>query len=213
VVEVSTKKWNCLLGNTMTTIGALGHLPLICSAEKDSVLTRGLLSTQLTDTLTVNLPTVSYALSLHGYSTALTRYGLNLDFSFLQKYANQYRLPMLVLLRMVYPHGSIKFHIIGIVPVTVDNEINMHIVEGCHPEKKMIPLNKANLTWCCGECESYSVDQFVAFVPGKKAVKKLKKASIKCNTTDRQKRMYFEDTGGRKTLSASIAPQFKKRKR
>jgi hypothetical protein len=159
------------------------------------------------------LPTVSYALSLHGYSTALTRYGLNLDFSFLQKYANQYRLPMLVLLRMVYPRGSIKFHIIGIVPVTVNNEINMHIVEGCHPEKKTIPLNKANLIWCCGECKSYSVDQFVAFVLGKKAVKKLKKDSIKCNTTDHHKRIYFEDADGGKTLSASIAPQFKKRKR
>ncbi len=76
---------------------------------------------------------------------------------------------------MVYPRGSIKFHIIGIVPVTVNNEINMHIVEGCHPEKKTIPLNEANLIWCCGECKSYSVDQFVAFVPGKKAVEKLKK--------------------------------------
>jgi hypothetical protein len=120
---------------------------------------------------------------------------------------------MLVLLRMVYPHGSIKFHIIGIVPVTVDNEINMHIVEGCHPEKKTIPLNKANLIWCCGECKSYSVDQFVAFVPEKKAVEKLKKASIKCNTPDRHKRMYFEDADSGKTLSASIAPQFEKRKR
>jgi hypothetical protein len=127
----------------MNTIGALGHLPLICSAEKDSVLTQGLSSTRLTDTLTVNLPTVSYALSSHGYSTSLTRYGLNLDFSFLQKYANQYRLPMLVLLRMVYPRGSIKFHIIGIVPVTVDNEINMHIVEGCHPEKKNNPSQRS----------------------------------------------------------------------
>ncbi len=120
----------------MNTIGALGHLPLISSAEKNTVLTQALSSTQLTDTLTVNLPTVSYALSLHGYSTAITRKGLNLDFSLLQKYANQYRLPMLVLLRMVYPHGSIKFHMIDIVPVTVDNEINMHIVEGCHTEKK-----------------------------------------------------------------------------
>jgi hypothetical protein len=114
----------------------LGRLPLICSAEKDLVLTQGLSSTQLTDTLTINLPTVSYALSLHGYSTAITRNGLNLGFSFLQKYANQYRLPMLVLLRMVYPRGSIKFHIIGIMPVTADNETNMHIVEGCHLEKK-----------------------------------------------------------------------------
>jgi hypothetical protein len=120
VVEVSTMKWNCLLRNTMNTVGALGHLPLIVSAKKETVLTQGLSSTQLTDTLKVNLPTVSYALSLHGYSTAITRYGLNLDISFLQEYANQNRLPMLVLLRMVYPRGSIKFHIIGIVPVTVN---------------------------------------------------------------------------------------------
>ena len=105
---------------------------------------------------------------------------------------------MLVLLRMVYPRESIKFHIIGIVPVKVDNEINIHIVEGYHPKKKTIPLNKANLIWCCGECKSYSVDQFVAFVPGKKAVKKLKKASIKCNKNDCHKRMYFEDADGGK---------------
>ncbi len=117
---------------------------------------------------------------------------------------------MLVLLKMVYPRGSIKFHIIGIVPVTVNNEINMHIVEGCHPEKKTILLNKANLIWCYGECESYSVDQFVAFVPGKDAVEKLKKGSIKCNTTDHHKWMYYGDAEGGKTLSASIAPQFKK---
>jgi hypothetical protein len=76
---------------------------------------------------------------------------------------------------MVYPRASIKFHIIGIVPVTVNNEINMYIVEGCHPEKKTISLNKANLIWCCGECESYSVDQFVAFVLGKKLSKISKK--------------------------------------
>ncbi len=113
---------------------------------------------------------------------------------------------------MVYPCGSIKFHIIGIVPVTVNNEINMHTVEGCHPEKKRIPLNKANLIWCCGEWESYSVDQFVAFVPGEKAAEKLKKGSIKCNTTDRHKRMYYEDVEGGKTLSASIANQLKKKR-
>jgi hypothetical protein len=44
-VEVSTMKWNCLLGNTMNTIGALGHLPLISSAEKDTVLMQALSST------------------------------------------------------------------------------------------------------------------------------------------------------------------------
>ncbi len=75
VVEVSTKKWNCLLGNTMNTIGALRHLPLISSAQKNTVLTQALSSPRLTDTLTVNLPTVSYALSAHGYSTAISRNG------------------------------------------------------------------------------------------------------------------------------------------
>jgi hypothetical protein len=123
---------------------------------------------------------------------------------------------MLVLLRMVYPHGSIKFHIIGIMPVTVDNEIYMHIVEECRLKKKMIPLNKPNLIWCCGECESYSVSQFVAFVPKKKAVEKLKKASIKCSTTDCHKQMYLEYADIGKTLSESIpsiSPQSKKRKR
>jgi hypothetical protein len=99
------------------------------------------------------------------------------------------------------------------VPVTVNNEINMQIVVGCHPEKKTVPLNEANLIWCCGECESYCVDQFVVFVLGKKAVKKLKKDSIKCNTTERHKRMYYENAEGGKTLSASIAPQLKKVKR
>jgi hypothetical protein len=69
VIEVSTMKWNCLLGNTMNTIGALGHLPLISSAEKDTVMTQALSSTQLTDTLTINLPTVSFALAEHGYNT------------------------------------------------------------------------------------------------------------------------------------------------
>jgi hypothetical protein len=82
--------------------------------------------------------------------------------------------------------------------------------------EKMIPLNKPNLIWCCGECESYSVYQFVAFVSGKKAAKKLKKASSKCNTTDCHKQMYlgYADIG--KTLwesIPSISPQSKKRKR
>jgi hypothetical protein len=81
---------------------------------------------------------------------------------------------MLAQLRMVYPSGSIKHHIIGIVPVVNGNEIHMHIVEECQPKRKMIPLNEENLIWCSGECKSYSVDQLVAFVLGEKAVKKLK---------------------------------------
>jgi hypothetical protein len=48
------------------------------------------------------------------------------------------------------------------------------------------------------------------FAPGKDAVQKLKKGSIKYNTTDHHKRMYYGDAEGGKTLSASFAPQFKK---
>jgi hypothetical protein len=68
---------------------------------------------------------------------------------------------------MVYPSESIKHHISGIMPVKIGNEINMHIVEGCHPKLKTIPLNEENLIWCSGECESCSVDQLVVFVLGK----------------------------------------------
>jgi hypothetical protein len=54
------------------------------------------------------------------------------------------------------------------------------------------------------------------FVLGRKAVKKLKKTSIKCNTTDHHKQMYLEYADAGKTLSESIpsiSSQSKKRKR
>jgi hypothetical protein len=102
---------------------------------------------------------------------------------------------MLSQLRMVYPSGSIKHHIIGIVPVAIRNEIHMHIVEGCHPERKTTPLNEDNLIWCSGECKSCSVDQLVAFVPGNNAVKKLKD-----HTSDHHKQMYLKLADLRETL-------------
>jgi hypothetical protein len=122
------------LGNTFNTIQALGHLPIINTAKKETVLTQAFNSTRLPDSQTVKLHTVEYALGPHGYNCATTKPGY-LDFPCLQIYANQYRLPMLVQLRMVYPSGSIKHHIIGIMPVAIGNEIHMHIVEGCHPER------------------------------------------------------------------------------
>jgi hypothetical protein len=86
---------------------------------------------------------------------------------------------------MVYPSGSIKHHIIGIVSVAIGNEIHMHIVEGCHPKRKTIPLNKENVIWCSGECKSCSVDQLVVFVPGNNAVEKIKQ-----HKSDHHKQMY-----------------------
>jgi hypothetical protein len=117
---------------------------------------------------------------------------------------------MLVQLRMVYPSGSIKHHIIGIVPVAIGNENHMHIVEGCHPKKKTIPLNEENLIWYSGECESCSVDQLVAFVPGNNADKKLKD-----HISNHHKRMYSKLVDFKITLSksiASISPESRKRK-
>jgi hypothetical protein len=110
----------------------------------------------------------------------------------------------------VYSSGSIKHHIIGIMPVAIGKEFNMHIVEGCHPKKKMIPLNKENLIWCSGECESCSVDQLVAFLLGKNAVKKLKD-----HTSDHDKQMYLKFADFQKTFSestGSISPESRKRK-
>ncbi len=117
---------------------------------------------------------------------------------------------MLVQLRMVYPSGSIKHHIIGIVPVAIGNEIHMDIVEGCHPKRKIIPLNEENLIWCSGECKSCSVDQLVAFVLENNAVNKLKQ-----HKSDHHKQMYSKLVDFKETLSEStesISPESRKRK-
>ncbi len=173
-------------------------------------MTQALNSMRLSDSQTVKLCTVAYALGPHGYNYAITKPG-HLDFSCLQIYANQYRLPVLVQLRMVYPSGSIKHHIIGIVPVATGNKIHMHIVEGCHPKRKRIPLNEENLIWCSVECESFSVNLLVAFVLGNNAVKKLKKD----HTSDHYNQMYSKLADFQETLSestGSISPESKKRK-
>ncbi len=171
-------------------------------------MTKALNSTRLPDSKTVELGTVAYDLGSHGYNHAITKPG-HLDFACLQIYSNQYRLPMLVHLRMVYPSESTKYHINGIVPVAIGNEIHKHIVEGCHPKKKTIPLKEELLIWCSGECKSYSVDQLAAFVPGKNAVKNLKD-----HTSDHHNQMYSKLADFQKTLSESIGsilPESRKR--
>jgi len=213
MIEVSSQKWNCLLGNAINTIVALGHLPLISGPlGKNTVLTDALQTTSLPRTQRVNFATVLYCLLAHGYKTTISE-KKSFDFSFLHNYANQSQTPMLVLLRMQYPQKIVKFHVIGIVPVRIDNEVHMHIVEGCHPNKKTIPLNEPNFTWCCGECDSYSVDQFVAFEPGKKAATKLQIFS-KGLPIDHPKHMalQYDDKDTTKTELNSFETK-KKRKR
>jgi hypothetical protein len=170
---------------------------MINAIEKETILARALRSTRLPGTQKVNLPTVAHALSACGYITAITNKG-GFDFSFLQEYANKYKFPMLVLLSMTYATGHIRQHLIDIVPLTVDKEIHMHIVEGCNPPKKMIPVNETNLNWCSGECESCIVKQFVVFLPEKKAVKKLL-------DDDKFDGVYLKRAVSKKTLSESIS--------
>ncbi len=123
----------------------------------------------MSDVQKQTLDSVEYALRAHGYSTAISKKE-EFNFSFLQQYANRYKSPLLVLLRMSYPTGHDRQHLIGIVPIEVENETHMHIVEGCHPQKTMIPLNEKTLTWCSGECNSCIVNQFVMFLPGKNVI-------------------------------------------
>jgi hypothetical protein len=190
-IRVSAEKCKCLHRNTLNTIQALGNLPIIATAKKETVLTQAINSTRLTNSHTVKLGPVAYDLKSHSYNYAITKPG-HPDFACLQFYANQFRLPMLVCLRLVYPSGSIKHHIIGIVPVAIGNRIHMHIVKGCHPEKKSVPLNEVNLIWCSSECKSCSVDQLVAFVPGENTAKKLKDHTSELNNEMYSKLLTFE---------------------
>jgi hypothetical protein len=85
-ITVSAEKWNCSLGNTLNTIQALGHLLIINTAKKETVLTQALKSMRLPHSQTVKLCTVARALESHGYNYAIAKLGL-LDFPCLQIYA------------------------------------------------------------------------------------------------------------------------------
>ncbi len=96
------------------------------------------------------------------------------------------------------------------MPVVIRNEIHMHIVEGRHPERIMIPLNEENLIWCSGECKSCSVDQLIACMLGVNALKKPKD-----HTSDHHKQMYAKLADFQETLpesTGSISPESRKRK-
>jgi hypothetical protein len=173
-VEVTVQKWNCLLGNTLNTISALGHSTILSQSERDTCLSKALRTTRLLpDDQNVNLGSVAYALQMHGYSYTISK-KVSMECSLLQQYTIKYQFPLLVLLEMSYASGDKRQHLIGIVPIKVENEVCMHIVDGCHPEKKTILLNETNLSWCSGGCVSFIVNQLVVFLPGKKMIKRLK---------------------------------------
>jgi hypothetical protein len=61
--------------NTLNTIQALGHLPIITTAKEETVLTQALNSMRLLDSQTVKLGNVAYALASYGYNHAITKPG------------------------------------------------------------------------------------------------------------------------------------------
>ena len=64
---------------------------------------------------------------------------------------------------------------IVVVPMKVGDEIQMHIVDGCHPDQKLFPFNKQIVCWCCSGCISFYVELFAVFMAGKKSIDILKR--------------------------------------
>ncbi len=80
------------------------------------------------------LPEVVYAVKQHhGYSTAMTRkmtqYN-SMELNDLKLHINTHKFPMLIVLNMEYSGEQWRKHLIGIVPVNIGDEIQMHIVDG-----------------------------------------------------------------------------------
>ena len=175
-VKVSFEKWNCVPGNTMNTVYALGHQALFTSNQK-SILT--VAKTPTAQVIGYNLPGVVHALTnRHGYSIAMTRVmkmNDSMELNELEQYIISRNLPMLIVLNMEYSGNQWRKHLVGIIPVKKGDEVEMHIVDGCHPKQKSIPLNEVNFRWCCSGSISFYVEQFAVFTPGKKSVAYLNK--------------------------------------
>jgi hypothetical protein len=169
-VKVCIEMWNCVPGNTINTVCALGHQELFTSNQNsDSILTKAIMLTA--QMIRYTLPAVVHALKHHGYSTAMTRkmtqYN-SMELNDLELHINTHKFPMLIVLNREYSGEQWRQHLIGIVPVNIGDEIQMHIVDGCHPNQKSIPLNEENFRWCCSGCITFYVEQFALLVPGKK---------------------------------------------
>jgi hypothetical protein len=70
-IEVSEFRWNCLLGNTINTLAALGHLGHIMDSKVVSNLLQAFASSNIP--LKISIDSVLYSLKHHGYSIAITK--------------------------------------------------------------------------------------------------------------------------------------------
>ena len=207
--------WNCVPGNTINTVCALSHQKLFTSNQNsDSILTKAIMPTA--QMIKYTLPAVVHALKHHGYSTAMTRkmtQNNSMELNDLELHINTHKFPMLIVLNMEYSGEQWRQHLIGIVPVNIGDEIQMHIVDGCHPNQKSIPLNEENFRWCCSGCISFYVEQFAVLVPGKKSIYVLRKHYS--NRSGNGSQPFYQTTTTTKELLEAIpnAYQPKKRKR
>ena len=168
-VKLSPMGWNCLYGNTHNTMHALGHGKMFTNN----------ITTPATLDNNNYFSTLVSILNNQGYCIAFSRLMTNdnsLKFKELDKCINSAKVPSLIILNITYSGNQSRRHLIGIVPsVMIDKRTEMHIVDGCHPKQKSIPLNKVNFRWCCSGSISFYVEQFAVFTPGKKSVAYLEK--------------------------------------
>jgi hypothetical protein len=110
----------------------------------------------------------------------------SLKFNKLAKIIISAKVPMLIVLNINYIGSQSRRHLIGIVPSRmIDNKTEMHFVDGYNTDQKSLPLNEENLLWCCSGCNSFFVEQFVLFTPGKKCLCALSKVQPE-ETTNHQ---------------------------
>jgi hypothetical protein len=132
--------WNCLLGNTINTLAALGHLDHIMKSGVVSDLLQASVSSNILPNISID--SVNYVLQIHCYSTAITKRRNQFDLRSIEQYATSHQYLMLVLLNMTNVLFQSRKHLIGIVPLSQGDEVHMHIVEGSHPKKKTSQSNK-----------------------------------------------------------------------
>ena len=102
-VKVCVEMWNCVPGNTINTVCALGHQELFTSNQNsDSILTKAIMLTA--QMIMYTLPAVVHALKHHhGYITAITRkmtqYN-SMELNDLKLHINTHKFPMLIVLNM-----------------------------------------------------------------------------------------------------------------
>jgi hypothetical protein len=81
-------KWNCLLGNTINTLAALGHLGHIRNSGVVSDLLQAFVSSNILPNISID--SVNYSLQIHGYSTAITKKGNQFDLRSIEQYATSH---------------------------------------------------------------------------------------------------------------------------